>query len=722
MRLIERIIVFLSKDTLFQDTIQMEAERVQYYYDELKRYYLKTDSDWADKAKSYRTIAHRFYNEYTGLDGRLCDAMREFYKWNTQKVVSGLAFKLKDELNNIVHNNVEIDKKRLTLFYDALVRLIYVATKVMPDDATLDFIGYKPAGALADLNDQQKDAVLCPDRVIYVSAGPGTGKTHLLINKLLWYINVSNVKERIVALSFTNTAANELGDKFRKKAFETQLSKEYDFYNGTIHAFCFKMMKSYYAVNGREFNYIIIDDSDINDLADEIRVQLVNTYTADEIAECLRSYLKTKNPALRAAVSDIKKRYNIISIEDILNRFLEYLNEDGAFRLWISSQITTLVIDEAQDLNEMNYTIFSRLMEVIPNMKLFLVGDPKQNIFGFNGGSYENLNNFLSGVGEYSEKTLTNTYRCPQVVADYVNTFQFTDCPNPPLVSLSDVSGSVNLKVLHSPESEASFVLNKIRSQGNLRKSAVLCRNLRYLGIFINLLNFNHIPYKVFGGRKVVKPHVKIFNHFMRIIESDNRYSIKRIGQIFRVGVTEESFYKSDLGERVKEIKFRANNPDMNFADIAAAVVDLIDYQGGDEVTDDYAKLLEISKQYSSIEDYLLAFATDKDTFGDFYQKDYVECVTPVSGDFLTVTTIHSAKGLEWDNVFIMGMSDENFPNPYFARDLDKQGKRKYFNDSLKLMYVAATRTKEHLFLTYSEDNSYGYSQTPSRFLRTLKM
>ena len=713
----------MFKDTLFQDTIQMKAERVQYYYDELKRYYLKADSDWADKAKSYRTIAHRFYNEYTGLDGRLCDAMREFYKWNTQKEVSDLAFKLKDELNNIVHNNVEIDKKRLTLFYDALVRLIYIATKVMPDDATLDFIGYKPVGMLTDLNDQQKDAVLCPDKVVYVSAGPGTGKTHLLINKLLWYINFSNIKERIVALSFTNTAANELGDKFRKKAFETQLSKEYDFYYGTIHAFCFKMMKSYHAVNGREFNYIIIDDSDINDLADEIRVQLVNAYSADEIAKCLRSYLKTTNPALRAAVADIKKRYNIISIEDILNRFLEYLNEDDAFRLWISSQITTLVIDEAQDLNVMNYTIFSRLMEVIPNMKLFLVGDPKQNIFGFNGGSYENLNNFLSGLGEYSEKTLTNTYRCPQVVADYVNTFQFTDCPNPPLVSRSNVSGSVNLKVLHSPEGEASYVLETIRSQGSLRKSAVLCRNIKYLSIFIDLLNFNHIPYKVLGGRKVVKPHVKTFNHFMRIIESGNKYSIKRIGQRFKVGITEESFYESSLGERVKEIKSLADNPEMAFADIATAVVNLIDYQGGDkEITGDYAKLLEISKQFSSIEDYLLAFATDKDTFGDFYQKDYAECVTPVSGDFLTVTTIHSAKGLEWDNVFIMGMSDENFPNPYFARNLDKQKLTRYFNDALKLMYVAATRTKENLFLTYSEDNSYGYSQTPSRFLRTLKI
>lgn len=716
MWLIERIIVFLHKDTT-----QMETERVQYYYGELKRYYLKTDSDWTDKAKSFRTIVHKFYNELTGQNGRFCDALKEFYRWNDQKVTGCIAFKLKDELNNIVHNNIEIDKKRLTLFYEATVRLIYIATGVFPDEATLDFIGFKPVGLLEGLNDQQKDAVLCPDKVVYVSAGPGTGKTRLLINKLLRYINVSNVKERIIALSFTNTAANELGDKFRKKIFEALIEKEFDFYNGTIHSFCFKMLKSYHLAHGKEFNYIIIDDNDINDLADEIRVQLENAYTTDEIAKCLRSYLKTRNPSLRAAVADIKKRYNIISIEDILNRFLEFLNEDGSFRLWIRPQITTLVIDEAQDLNEMNYIIFTRLMEVIPEMKLFLVGDSKQNIFGFNGGSYENLNHFLSEVGRYSEKTLTITYRCPQVVADYVNTFSFTDCPNPPLVSFSDVPGSVNIKASHSLNEEASFVLDTIRSQGSLRKSAVLCRNLKYLSIFISLLNLSHIPYKVFGGKKIVKPHVKIFNHFMRIIESDNKYSIKRIGQAFRIDTSGENFYKSYIGKRIKEIKSYATNPEVGFADIATTVVDLINCQGGDnEAADDYEKLLEISKQYSTIEDYLLAFATDKDTFGDFYQKDYAECITPVTDDFLTVSTIHSSKGLEWDNVFIMGMSDENFPNPYFARDLDKQGQSKYFNDSLKSMYVAATRTKGNLFLTYSEVNSYGYHQTPSRFLMTL--
>ncbi len=288
-------------------------------------------------------------------------------------------------------------------------------------------------------------------------------------------------------------------------------------------------------------------------------------------------------------------------------------------------------------------------------------------------------------------------------------------------MSFSYVPGSVNIKAAYSLNEEASFVLDTIRSQGSLRKSAVLCRSLKYLSIFISLLNLSHIPYKVFGGKKIVKPHVKIFNHLMRIIESDNKYSIKRIGQAFRVDTSGENFHKSYLGKRIKEIKSYANNPEVGFADIATAVVNLINCQGGDnEAADDYAKLLGISKQYSTIEDYLLAFATDKDTFGDFYQKDYAECITPVTDDFLTVSTIHSSKGLEWDNVFIMGMSDENFPNPYFARDLDKQGQSKYFNDSLKSMYVAATRTKENLFLTYSEANSYGYHQTPSRFLMNL--
>lgn len=699
----------------------MDSERVQSYYDDLKRYYLKTDSDWTDKAKSFRTIAHNFYNELTSLDGKFSDALKEFYKWNTQKVVSSLAFKLKDELNNIVHNNIRIDRERFILYYNSLVRLIYLATNVFPDDATLDYIGFKPADKLSGLNDQQKDAVLCNDKVIYVSAGPGTGKTYLLINKLLQYINTSTHKERIIALSFTNTAANELGDKFFRKAFESRIDKEYEFYNGTLHAFCFKMLKSYYASQDKEFNYIIIDEADIKDLADEIRIQLEDAYTANEIAECLKSNLRTKNPNLRAVVADIKKRYNLISIDDILTMFINHLDNDKEFQLWMQSQITILVVDEAQDLTETNYDIFSRLMANNTDLKIFIVGDPRQNIFGFNGGSYEHLDGFLSQLPYFTEKALTKTYRCPQVVVDYVNKFSFVDCINLPLKSFSGKPGSVNLNSFHSLAGEATDVLCTVRSKGSLNKSVVLCNNLKYLATFIDILNDSKIPYKVYGGRRIVKSHIKLFNHIIRIIESDNQYSIKRVGQEFMVGVTKASFYESYLGQRVKDIKDSIARDNLEFEDVASAVVNLIDYQGNDNsVLDDYSKLIELSKQYTNVEDYLLAFAIDKDTFSDFYQKDYIECKTPVSDDFLTVSTIHSAKGLEWDNVFIMGMSDENFPNPWWARDKSESDQIKYFNDAQKAMYVAATRTRENLFLSYSEIGPYGYRQSPSRYLRFL--
>ena len=223
----------------------MEEQRVIWYYDELKRYYLKTDSDWTDKSKSLRSIADDFYHEVSGVHGTFHEVLIEFYRWTREKVITDSAFMLKERLNDIVHHNRKVDRKTFMSFYETLVRLIYLSTGIYPDSATEEYLGLKSEDRLSGLNDQQKDAVLCDAQIVYVSAGPGTGKTHLIVNKLIQYIIVSTVRERIVALSYTNTAANELGCKFYSKAFSCHLSKPFDFYNGTIHAFCFKMLKSF---------------------------------------------------------------------------------------------------------------------------------------------------------------------------------------------------------------------------------------------------------------------------------------------------------------------------------------------------------------------------------------------------------------------------------------------------------------------------------------------
>ena len=710
----------------------MTNARVQEYYEMLKYYYLKGDSDWTDKAKSIRTIAHDFYKEISRTYGTYADALKEFYKWSKYDDVSKAAFFLKDQLNDIVHHNKRIDKETFVSYYSMLVRLIYLATEVLPDMATMEFIGCQTTDELAGLNDEQKDAVLCDAQILYVSAGPGTGKTHLLINKLLHYINASTTTEKIVALSYTNTAANELGEKFRKATFETGTAKPYEFYNGTLHAFCFKMMKSYYNSIGKEFNYIIIDDTDIVDLAEEFRIQFNNQYTKEEIQDCLKSKLRTNKPQLRQLVADLKAKYSIISIDDILTNFIDQLKDD-AFRQWFRSLLSVLVIDEAQDLTELNYRIFDLLLEVNPRLKMFLVGDSRQNIFGFNGGSYEYLDAFLRRHSNYTRKNLTGTYRCPQSVCNYVNTFRFIDCENTPLRSVGGTVGRVNVMPSESCEGEARNVLGLVQRINDLNNTAVICQNLRYLEPFIDVLGQAGIPYKVFGGQKLVKKHIKLFNHLLRIIDSDNVYSINAINKTFFTNAenmpgknTVERFYNTTEGRYIKDLKedmVRKTRlgEEVSLKAIASTLIERY-FQNvrEEEVREDLAALEEMIGQFSSIGEYLLSFAIDRNTFSRFIEKNYVECKVPVTDQFLTITTIHSAKGLEWKNVIIMGLSEKNFPNMWFARDMDDQGQKAYLNDLLKAMFVAATRTKGDLYLTYAKRNLRGFVQQPSRFLGSL--
>jgi DNA helicase-2/ATP-dependent DNA helicase PcrA len=706
----------------------MEHSRVQEYYEELKFYYKKLDSDWTDKAKSMRTIAHRFYSEITETDTTYHLALVEFYKGTHQKIVSGLAFQLKDKLNTIVHENLTIDKEYYIGLYNAIVRLIFLATGIMPDEATQEFIGFKQEDLWESLNDEQKDIVLCDDKIIYVNAGPGTGKTRLLVHKLLRYIQISTSKEKIVALSYTNTAAGELGDRFREAIFKVKLEKGYDFYNGTIHSFCYRMIKSFYASKGEEFSDIIIDDEDIRNLAEEIHVQLEEKYTVNEIAECLKSRLRSKKPGLTEILTEIKQRYSIISIEDILHKFLEECMKDD-FREWISDKLTTLVIDEAQDLTKLNYDIFSQLKKIIPELKLFLVGDPRQNIFNFNGGSYEHLNAFLKAYPTHTKKPLTKTYRCPENITNYLNTFKFHDCDNQKLKSMCEEPGQVLVSPCQSNETEAFRVIEKIKEIGDLKNTAVLCNSMLYLRDFIALLGECEMPYKVFGGKKYLREHVKLFNHIMRVLDSDNEYSIRVLDREFALNLKgysgkniRERFYASNFGRRLKEIKEESVRLEQDFHTITCTIIDVVLALKSDtaEMMEDYRLLMELSNHYPTISDYLLSFAIDRDTFSCFYSKDYVECQVPVKSDYLTVSTIHSAKGLEWNNVFILGLSEGCFPNPRHAGDT-KEKQDKFYSDEGKKMYVAASRAKCNLFLSYSAMTPWGTLQRPSRFILSQK-
>ena len=559
---------------------------------------------------------------------------------------------------------------------------------------------------LAGLNEQQQAAVMCRENIVYVNAGAGSGKTTLLVAKMVDYILASDTPQKIVAMSYTNTAARQIGERFYRQMDQFGIAADSEFFNGTIHSFCFRMMKAYSDQIGQPFEYTILDDEELHELKEELRNELHDTIPLEKY----------------------KARLKVISVEDILALYMKMLDDDPQFRQWMQSQVTFMAIDEAQDLSAANYQILDRLLDVIPNLRLFLVGDPRQNIFEFNGGSYKHLDCFLS-KHPHQTCNLTITYRFGQEIADYVNGFRFTDCENHPLRSYANAPSSVSVRQCPTEQDEARCVISQVREHGNLSSNAVLCNNLRYLDTLIAELKQEQVPYKVFGGRKIVKRHVRFLNHILRILDTENPYSIGKIAQYAGIDIVQDGkkrrsrFFASDLGQLILSIRDDCSAVD--FPTLMDCVIERImrDPQDDEATSQDYDNLLLLSMQFLTISDYLMAFASDKETFAAFYRKDYEDCEIQSDGEYLTLSTIHSAKGLEWDTVHVMGLCEGNFPNPYFCKDMPDSGKEEFFNNEWKKMYVAATRAKRSLMLTYASTikrKGYSFKKQESRFISNI--
>lgn len=578
------------------------------------------------------------------------------------------------------------------------------------------------ASYLAGLNEQQRDAVLCKSDIVYVNAGPGTGKTMLLTSKLVGIIQNSEHPEKIVALSYTNSAARLIGVRFKEKLARFGISKEYSLFSGTIHSFCYRMLKQY----SDTFDRSILDDDELMELAEDISRKYSEKITAKQIFACMCAKKTNLPPEVIRMVSEVKSAFKVISVQDILVLFIKALDEDAGFRSFMHDQVSFLAFDEAQDLTEQHYAIIDRILSINPAVKVFLVGDSRQNIFEFNGGSFKNLDGFLHRHSCHVVKSLTITYRCRQAIADYVNSFRFTDCANLRLQSRCPDAGRIYVKRAVNEEEEARAVLQSIKDTGNLNSCAVLCNNLKYLETLISRLQLERIPYKVLGGQKKLKRHIRFLNHILRIIDNENAYSIRKIADYTGIDIVEDGkrrkskFFASPLGQIISSIREKA--PFCPFSETATRVLSEIMMSDDDEpsIQSDYMDFQSWSYDYGSVSDYLAAFATDRERFAKFYLTDYAECQVPTDKGFLTLSTVHSAKGLEWEHVYIMGLCEGIFPNPYFCSAKTEEGVAEFINGELKKMYVACTRAKESLCLSYATSikrKGYTFRKVPSRFI-----
>jgi superfamily I DNA/RNA helicase len=416
-------------------------------------------------------------------------------------------------------------------------------------------------------------------------------------------------------------------------------SDQYNLYFGTIHKYCLYIIKQYYK---EQFDYQIVDD-------DEFRV------------------LQQQESGV--GWRELRDIYKVLPIKGILDVFKELLDHED-FKQWIKNKITTIIIDESQDLSEVVYNIIDRLLLVIPNLKMLLVGDPRQNIFGFLSGSYQNLQAFLQNR-EYTEKTLNLCYRCPKAVLDLANRL-FSETPNLRLqaanIGRTDAVNRISRQYVSEEVEVVIENIKKICADSNYSKCAILTSATSTLIPFLDKLNKENIPFRVCGGGKKVKESIKTYNYIVQVVlgEKDRPYPRRKIAERFGLSfrLSKEEFYSTELGRQISDIQKQYH--DQSKYDALCAIKDLL-LQKNIGIAQEFDDLINLILGYDNIEEYMSAFVLGRDQYEAFYEK-----ATPMSGaggnSYVVASTIHSAKGLEWDCVFLVGATNEEFSSTKIRR------------------------------------------------------
>lgn len=725
-------------------------ENIIQFYSNISDIYSDTQKTSRDKTFAFRVEMESFLKNYTQSTQSLHETLKSFYKIHQIKEVNDLSHVLKNRFNEVVHNkDVVPTEEDIKIFFSSLVRIVFIATHIYPPKRTINFLEIDQEHLLNELNKNQKLAILEDKRIVFVNAGAGTGKTHLLVNKIYYHIRQSEKVEKIVALSFTNAAARELQIRLSEKIFYGKF-KNFNLYSGTIHSFAFKTLRDYgKSINSTEYDYIVLDEEESDFLADEIQSLLELPSSKKQILTIINGkWLNSDiSPDLINKVAQIKEQHKLIGFEDMLLKFKEALQTNSDFIKWIEKNVTFLLIDEAQDLTQLNYEILDLLIQKT-DIKMFLVGDPRQNIFGFNGGSYEHLNSFLKKNEKfYAEMILDQSYRCANEIFEQLNKFKFMDCENYPINS----QRKGHFQVIQFPhkKNESIGIVELIHAYNDFPNTAVLAPALKYFDSLAYKLNKAKIPFVAKGGRIYLKKHIRLINHFLNFIQNPaNQFSWKYILNQFKLKIEksnekgiENELYRAfqkkfeNLNFSIDDIKklFIVGEPSDKIAIIYQMFGDFIKkiyhYQYSEiAIENDIKELIGIAEINLTIGDFLSSFSLNKDIFKVFYERELnIDSKIEDPSRAVTLSTIHSAKGLEWKNVIIPGLYDGSFPNPYFCEQgTTPEAIQLNYNDDFKKLYVGMSRAIENLVLTYPTSYTYNYNKTQhvskSRFLTKLEL
>lgn len=622
----------------------------------------------------------------------------------------------------------------------------------------------------ASLNKSQYMAATSLNGPILVIAGAGSGKTRTIIYRVAFMLENEIPAENILLLTFTRKASTEMIN--RSIALLNDMKGE-GIMGGTFHSFANYVIRKYYKLLNIQPNFTIIDTSDSEDIIDLIRQELkfekkdkafpkksrIQTIISkarncnmiiDSIIE--REYkglidFTEEIKIIAEAYSEYKKGNNIFDYDDLMEFLRDSLKNNEQFRQRMQEKYKYIMVDEFQDTNVVQKEIVDLIAEKYKN--IMVVGDDSQSIYAFRGADVENILRFPETYPDCKVIKIEQNYRSNQDILGFSNNI-VTNARigyKKSLFSNNLKPGKPIIKKFYSQEDEASFIVSKILELREenipLNEIAVLYRSSFHANFIQAELLKRNIPYVVYGGLKFTeRKHVKDVISYLRIVfnpmdaVSWNRIlklipgvggstASKIIRQVQESGgILDTNQYKgkkflTELNE-LSDLIAEVGDAHINIAKKVEMVKSY--YAPILKMTDDdyQVRLLDVdvlyslAAKYEKLEKFLSDFALDPPSSS--FQNQATPLVDETEDKPLTLSTIHSAKGLEWNTVFLPHLLDGLLPSSNSLGSIEE------LEEERRLFYVACTRAKERLYITMPAHVSSwdAFLTHPSRFISEI--
>ena len=624
------------------------------------------------------------------------------------------------------------------------------------------------------LNNKQKEAVLATEGPCLVIAGAGSGKTKVLTHKIAYDIANGVKPWNILAITFTNKAANEMKERIEKLIGDDAK----DVWMGTYHSICVRILRRYIDRIGYKSDFVIFDTSDQRTLVKECLKTLkvddklfTDRAVLSEISNGKNEMLEPKAYSVKYAgdfrkekIAEIYELYqsklrenNAIDFDDIINYTIKILTENPDVLEYYTEKFQYILVDEYQDTNKAQFTLVSLFASRYGNITA--VGDNDQGIYSFRGADITNILNFERDFPGTKIIKLEQNYRCTGNILKAANAV-IKHNENKYEKNLWTENDEGQIPCIYCGEDEydeGRYIveqINHLRTEEYYKYSdfTVLYRMNAQSRAIEDILMREQIPYKVIGGLKFYeRKEIKDIIAYLRLIHNTaDNLSLRRIINEPKRGIGKTSLDKiqeiSDkTGISMYEIiknaqEYELNRVYLSSRDFINQIEELRNKKDELKISDliketlkstGYTKALEqensveAETRIENLEEFLTVAIEFEEQSADNTLAEFLENITLSSDidnledqeDSVTLMTLHSAKGLEFPVVFLVGMEEGIFPG------YKSIGEPKELEEERRLFYVGITRAKQYLYLTCAKHRtifgSTSYNQV-SRFVKEI--